>query len=310
MCAAASIEYHPIGTGEYPADGMTAVRGKVLFGCSRRLLSQPFDQAVTAILAELGAQAGADRAWMFRYNEDTTLFRNTHEWCRDGLSEHGEDLQDVPTSMIAWLQEHLVERRAVMVGRIDALPRSAKALRREFERQRDKSVLSVPIFRDGKICACIGYDAVREERIWEVEEIHLLSLCGGLIAEAARGPQPGTAVDEVPRREGMIHLHGTDGSILVEVRKIIGVKAERDYTRVHYPGGGSTLELRPLKTWLSLLPKDDFQQIHRGAIVNVRRISGTKPLPGGGMTVTLKELGEEWSVSRTYRADLGSRLGF
>jgi len=303
-----SIAYYTVA-GDGAAVDATAVDGAtLLFECARSLLADPFDLAVNGVLGRLGQAAGADRAWIFVYNEDATLFRNTHEWCRNGLSEHAEDLQDVPVSMIAWLQEKLLAEQAVMVGRISALPRSAKALRLEFERQNDKSVLSVPIFRDGRIWGCIGYDAVAGERMWEAAEARLLARCGTLVAEASRERGSMQARGGM-ERDGDLYLTGTDGNIRVGIRDIIGVKSERDYTRVYFQGGNSTLELRPLKTWLGLLPKEDFQQIHRGAIINVRCISTTRRLPGGGMEVAMAGLPEEWSVSRSFRVALRSRLG-
>ncbi len=47
--------------------------------------------------------------------------------------------------MIGWLHQRLVLGQAVMVNDIEALPRSAGALRAEFIRQNNKSVLSVPV---------------------------------------------------------------------------------------------------------------------------------------------------------------------
>lgn len=308
MSSTNAIEIHALGEERLGETGGAPSMAESLFECAKTLLALPFQPAVNEILALLGNRSGADRAWMFVFNDDATLFRNTHEWCRKGLQEHGGDLQDVPVSMIAWLQEMLLEQKAVMVRCINALPRSAKALRMEFERQKDKSVLSVPIFRDGKIWGCIGYDAVVEEMSWDQGEARLLFLCGGLIAEAARDKQVMETRAEL-RENGGIYLHQADGRVRIGIREIIGVKAERDYTRIYFAGGCSTLELRPLKTWRSLLPTEDFQQIHRGAIINVRRISGTRHLPGGGMMVVMAGLQEEWSVSRSFRADLRSRLG-
>lgn len=274
------------------------------------LLQIPFDQAVNQIMRCTGKAADADRAWMFRYNQDATLFRNTHEWSRDEVSDHGDDLQDVPVTMIAWLQHSLLARKAVMVNQIQALPRSARALRAEFERQNNRSVLSVPIFHQGKIWGCIGFDAVRQAVRWNEETALSLFLCGELIAATAeRAQKCQVAASEFPPT-GVLYLRGTSGKQKVSIDQIIGVRAEGDYTRVHLKDGDSALELRPLKVWIDLLPKEHFQRIHRGSIVNIRWVTDLEQRQGGQWTVKVHGAEEEWGVSKRYRAELRSRLGF
>lgn len=274
------------------------------------LLQTPFDQAVNQILRYTGEAANADRSWMFRYNQDATLFRNTHEWSRDDVSDHGEDLQDVPVTMIAWLQHSLLARKAVMVSQIQALPRSARALRAEFERQKNQSVLSVPIFHQGKIWGCIGFDAVREQVRWNEQIARALFLCGELIAAGAeRKHKTNGEISEFPPT-GVLYLRGPSGKQKITTEQIIGVRAEGDYTRVHLADGDSALELRPLKIWIDLLPKEHFQRIHRGSIVNIRWVTDLEQRQGGQWTVKVHGTEEEWGVSKRYRAELRSRFGF
>lgn len=88
---------------------------------------------------------------MIEYDSELTTFRNTHEWCVRGVTSYLEDLQDTPASMIAWLHRQLLQGRAVMINKVTALPTSARALKREMQRQGDKSVLSVPVFHEGHL---------------------------------------------------------------------------------------------------------------------------------------------------------------
>src|SRR5690606_10682549 len=92
------------------------------------LLSGPLDEAVADILAHLGKSSGADRAWLLEYNDSLTLFRNTHEWCRPGVSSHVEDLQDIPVTMIGEMQPFMAAGRPVMVTDVDAMPRSMRGM--------------------------------------------------------------------------------------------------------------------------------------------------------------------------------------
>lgn len=269
------------------------------------LLSRPFDTAVSYILELVGDAMQADRAWLFRYNEEATEFHNTHEWCRPGIPSFVAELQYTPVSMIGWLHAQLLKNRAVLVRDIQQLPKSARALRAEFQRQQNKSVLSVPLFHQGRIRGCIGFDAVQAPRAWTPEVIRTLQRCGELIITASRPAEPATPAHEPTS----LYLPAHQGLRRVELENIVGVRAERDYTRVHLRDGHSYLELRPLSEWESLLPSDRFQRIHRSTLVRVPCVQGVERTTSGHWQARVEGVSEKWSVSKRYRSALRSRLG-
>ena len=277
------------------------------------LVSMPLGQAVGEILEYSGKRADACRAWMFRYNTELTHFSNTNEWITEGAGSFVEDLQHTPVTMIAWLQQQFLEGCAVMVADIHRMPRAAGALKAEFIRQGNSSVLSVPVFsKKGELLACIGLDAVRRPARWGAETACNLAACGELITlawqrhEERHGLPEGGHLADAP---AIVYLHQGAHIRGVPVSEIIGITAEKDYTRVHLSGGASVMELRPLKVWLDLLPKAAFQRIHRGAIVNMGFLASVERATGGKWRVHLSGIGEAWSVSKAYRADVRSRLG-
>ncbi|CAM2932053.1 GAF domain-containing DNA-binding protein [Rariglobus hedericola] len=279
-----------------------------VYAASLALLTRPFDDAVSAILETAGLEASADRAWLFSYNEEITLFRNTHEWHRPGVPSFVTDLQNTPVAMIAWLHAHLLREQAVLVHDIRRLPRSARALRAEFLRQQNQSVLSVPLFLNGRLWGCIGFDAVRKPVYWSAQIVQSLQLCGNLIAAAASPVAQGEPRSSPPPAANL-YLRGSSALQRVSLDNIVGVQAERDYTRVHLADGRSFLELRPLNTWVSLLPHDRFQQIHRSSLVRVASILDVERTTRGLWQVCIEGVADKWAVSKRYRADLRSRLG-
>lgn len=281
------------------------------YPAARRLLREPIDSAITSALAEIGALASADRAWMFEYDAELLRFRNTHEWSRQGVRSFVEDLQDAPVTMIAWLHQFLAKGRAVMINRVAELPRSARPLQVEMLRQDDRSVLSVPLFHDGRLCACIGFDATAAERRWSPAEIAALFRCAELIALARYGssregqPLAGTARTFAP----LIYLRRQGQIVGVDPQAILGVRSARDYAKVWLRDGSTVLDLRPLTLWSGLLPPAVFLRIHRTAIVNLQHVSGLDRRAGDRWTIGLGQLAEPWPVSRPYRQELRQRLG-
>ena len=279
------------------------------FRAAQHLLQQPVDAAIAALLEEVGDQAQADRAWMFEYDDALLRFRNTHEWCRAGVSSFVDDLQDAPVTMIAWLQQYLQNNRAVMIHRVQALPRSARPLQVEMLRQGDRSVLSVPVFHGERLRACIGFDAVRHEKSWSSAEIKALFQCADLIASARYGAadKPSTAGrnDFAP----LIYLRKRGGVRGVTPDMIVGLRSARNYTEVWLTDGSSVLDLRALAIWSALVPAAAFLRIHRTAIVNTMHIRDVERPANGKWQAWMRGLQNPWAVSRSYRQELRTRLG-
>jgi hypothetical protein len=280
------------------------------FRSGLHLLRQPVDAAISSLLEEIGQAAGADRAWMFEYDEELLRFRNTHEWCRPGVGSFVEDLQDAPVTMIAWLQQFLAAGKAVMIHRVEALPRAARALQAEMQRQGDRSVLSVPVFHDGRLRACVGFDAVRTEHRWSAAEVKSLFQCADLVASARyTDGEIAHAKASKADLEPLIYLRKHGGARGVKASSIVALRAARNYTEIWLADGSSVLDLRPLSIWRALVPHASFLRIHRTAIVNLLHVQEVERPTGDRWQIKLRPLGQAWPVSRPHRPDLRSRLG-
>ncbi|HEV7310413.1 GAF domain-containing DNA-binding protein [Ensifer sp.] len=283
------------------------------------LIGMPAKAAITAILEETGKLAGADRAWMFEYSDDLLRFRNTEEWVRGDVSSHVDDLQQTPVTMIGWLHQWLVAGKAVMINDVARLPRPARALQAEMLRQNDKSVLCVPVFHEGRLRGCIGFDTTIRMRRWPVEEIHELARCATLIAIArygrtqARGERDrGDAATPSTGGDPLVHLHMPGRTRGVPLSAILGLRSAKDYTQIWLKDEVAVLDLRPLSFWIGLLPKSNFLRIHRTAVINLSHVTELDRHSGPtkqAWAVRLRKTDESWTVSRPYRQELRSRLG-
>jgi DNA-binding LytR/AlgR family response regulator len=91
----------------------------------------------------------------------------------------------------------------------------------------------------------------------------------------------------------------SDAVRLIPVDEVIYFKAEDKYTMV-ITGEGESLIRKPIKEPAEELDPEEFWQIHRGAIVNVRSIARvSRSLTGKGV-VKLKDRSETLAVSSRY----------
>jgi len=276
------------------------------------LLEQPVDEAIMSILAAVGPMAEADRAWMFEYDDKLLSFRNTHEWTRRGVEAFVQDLQDAPVTMIAWLQRELVHGRAVLVHDVAALPRGARILQTELLRQSDKSVLSVPVFHDGRLRACIGFDTTRAPKRWSENDVQGLQRCAELIGRARYGRVRGRGHegDEPVPYQPLVYLTRLGRVRGVRLDEILGLRSNHNYTDIWLADGSVVSDTRAFGTWMDLLPAAIFQRINRTAIVHLKHVAEVdRQLPNGRWELQLRRVPQRWSVSRPYRQALRQRLG-
>lgn len=280
------------------------------YQCAMSLLKHSVDQAISEQLALMGETSNVDRSWMLEYRPDMHRFRNTHEWCRDQIKPFVAELQDVPTTLIGWLHRHMVKRHSVAIHDVTGLPRTARTIQVEFLRQGNKSVLSVPIFHDGKLYGIIGFDTTVKYRSWSTAEVDALRRCANLIGQAKYAnsrDQNRAAMYE--SSTPLIYL-STRGVVQgVQPESIAGVRSAGNYSEISLANGSMVLDSRALGIWSTLLPETIFLRIHRTAIVNVLHVVDVDRRSVDRWLIRVRSTDRTWPVSRAYRKALRERMG-
>ena len=64
---------------------------------------EELNRAIDELLCCMGDYTHADRAYLFAFFEKNGIYRNTNEWCAEGVMPQIDNLQAVPyTEMPAW----------------------------------------------------------------------------------------------------------------------------------------------------------------------------------------------------------------
>ena len=146
---------------------------------------QKLDTAINDVLATIGRFARVDRAYLFRYDFDAGIMSNTHEWCAAGITPEIDNLRAIPTTVIPdWVATH---RRGdtYFIPRVADLPPDDN-LYQILAPQGIKTLITVPLGHGDDCIGFIGFDAVRKERVWSEDEIHLLRVMAELLRNAER----------------------------------------------------------------------------------------------------------------------------
>jgi len=151
---------------------------ELLLEVASTFIDMPVDQVDRTIdqsLASLGVFMKADRAYLFRYDFDTCICQNTHEWCADGIQPEIQNLQSIPFADIPeWVNTHL-EGRALVIPSVRKLPDEDR-VKQILLPQGIQSMIAIPL-NDGKEClGFVGLDSVRQETIHSLKDQDVLFL--------------------------------------------------------------------------------------------------------------------------------------
>ncbi len=92
------------------------------------------------------------------------------------------------------------------------------------------------------------------------------------------------------------------------VKDIVFVRSADNYTEVYCADGAIALMRKTLEEWAASLPSAVFVRIHRSSLINIRTIAEMEQDGGGRLRVRLREVEEEFTVSRNYAIALKEAL--
>lgn len=160
---------------------------KMVSDISSLLVSLPSDQIDRGIdhaLKLTGEFFQVDRSYVFQFSEDGLTMDNTHEWCAEGIEGQKDRIQNFSVDFLPWWAQCISRDDYVFIPDVDSLPPEAEAEKREFKAQDIVSLLCVPMLKDGKLFGFLGFDGVREKKVWKKDQIMLLKVVAELISNA------------------------------------------------------------------------------------------------------------------------------
>ncbi len=151
---------------------------RILMDISSRYINIQLNQLEDVIhksLRDLGQFVGADRAYVFSYDWIKGICTNTHEWCAAGVSPQINELQALPLETIKiWAGTHK-QGKSMNIPDVYELPEGHE-VRIPLEQQEILSLLTLPMM-DGDDCiGFVGFDSVKQHKVYTEKEESLLSL--------------------------------------------------------------------------------------------------------------------------------------
>ncbi|RAJ90867.1 PAS domain S-box-containing protein [Larkinella arboricola] len=154
---------------------------------------------ITDALAQIGAFTGADRAAIFSYSEDQQRGSCTHEWCAPGIRSSSYKFQNLPTTLFAWLNQQLGKQQVIQLN-TESMPPEAAHEKSIFDSIAVRSLIVVPMIRDGDPQGFIGFYAIDRPKAWDEKDVYLLKTFSALIINAQYRQQQQAAIRRANQR--------------------------------------------------------------------------------------------------------------
>ncbi|MEI8032752.1 MAG: PAS domain S-box protein [Chlorobiaceae bacterium] len=159
----------------------------VVTALSNQFINLPYEQIdsmVNHALQLIGEFVAADRSYIYQFQDGLSLIRNTHEWCREGITPHIGNQAELSVSTLPWWIKQIQNNQVINLSRISKIPDEAVAEKKMFAARETKSLIVVPLIEGPRLFGYIGFDAVRQEQEWSQPTASLLKLAGGIVANA------------------------------------------------------------------------------------------------------------------------------
>lgn len=149
----------------------------ILIDISIKLINLPIEEITQEIYNALKVMAeftSSDRAYIFEYDFEKNITRNTYEWCKEGILPQINTMQNVNLNAIPDLVHTHLKGECVHIEDVNALPDgSFKDL---LLPQMIQSLLTLPLVLNGKTVGFVGFDrcTVKEKFTKESRELLIL----------------------------------------------------------------------------------------------------------------------------------------
>ncbi len=136
------------------------------------------------MLWQAGQFFGVDRSYILVISEDKLTLTNAYEWCSPDIIPQRNRLKSMLLDSLPWWKKQIDARTTIHIPDVEALPEEAAAEQDEFRQQGIKSLVCVPIISNNQTTGFLGFNAVKEKKLWNDNQMGFLKVLANTIADA------------------------------------------------------------------------------------------------------------------------------
>lgn len=155
---------------------------------------EELNRAIQGILEYIGEYTKAGRAYTFEFIEKQSIYRNTSEWCAEGVKPQMDNLQAVPFMEMPYWHRHFLRGEKVVIEDIEAAKDEMPLEYRLLKAQDIHTVIVFPMFHTDTLWGFIGLDDPILDESQSL--INLLTVVGSHLGSAYDSCHKSNLLDE------------------------------------------------------------------------------------------------------------------
>ena len=155
---------------------------------------EELNRAIQGILEYIGEYTKAGRAYTFEFIEKQSIYRNTSEWCAEGVKPQMDNLQAVPFMEMPYWHRQFLRGEKVVIEDIEAAKDEMPLEYRLLKAQDIHTVIVLPMFHTDTLWGFIGLDDPILDESQSL--INLLTVVGSHLGSAYDSCHKSNLLDE------------------------------------------------------------------------------------------------------------------
>jgi PAS domain-containing protein len=155
----------------------------------------------------VGEFAGVDRFYMFEFSDDGDIIYNTHEWCTHGIEPLIETRRALPASKLPPFVQPIWDLGVV---NIPDLP-GTTGMNGNGKGSLAQSIIVVPMVYNISLMGFLGFESIREKKMWPESTVSLLKIVGETFVNALVRKRTENSLKESERHFRNIFDYAVEG---------------------------------------------------------------------------------------------------
>lgn len=171
------------------------------------LSSDEIDEGIDDVMKIVGEFAGVDRFYMFEFSDDGDIIYNTHEWCTHGIEPLIETRRALPASKLPPFVQPIWDLGVV---NIPDLP-GTTGMNGNGKGSLAQSIIVVPMVYNISLMGFLGFESIREKKMWPESTVSLLKIVGETFVNALVRKRTENSLKESERHFRNIFDYAVEG---------------------------------------------------------------------------------------------------
>jgi PAS domain S-box-containing protein len=142
------------------------------------------DIKIDRMLKLAGHFFDVDRSYILLISDDNLTLSNTHEWCKSDIPPQNNLLRNISLDSILWWKKQGESQTIIHIPDVEEMPEEAAPEKELLKEQDIKSLVCVPIKANNKTIGFLGFDAVKDKKEWDENQIGFLNVLANTVADA------------------------------------------------------------------------------------------------------------------------------